>query len=306
MDSRDHEAHEATDTDGGSAPGEFLVPLREAPQAEPVQPVPPPPEVFPRRQARHQHDFGSPLQWVDLAYLVAFYLVDGYVLTIAIAAVAAAYSHHPVRQVLTGLDGPYASLAVVVQALLSISALGFLYAIVRMRTGAPFWPAVGWHKFRNMVSWSAVATRYAFVGCALAVLVSVASNIVDNGKTLPIEEFFHNRQTVVLLIFLGVLVAPLVEETIFRGCLYPVVAGSFGIPAGVIVTGVLFGLAHAPQLSGGWAQIALLMCVGIILTYIRARAGTVWASYFVHVAYNSCLFAALIFSTGGLRHLPTT
>ena len=152
----------------------------------------------------------------------------------------------------------------------------------------------------------AIATRYTFLGCGLAVLVGLASNIVDNGKTLPIEEFFHNRQTVVLLILLGVLVAPVVEETIFRGCLYPVIAGSFGVPAGVIVTGILFGLAHAPQLSGGWGQIALLMCVGIILTYIRARAGTVLASYFVHVAYNSCLFAALILSTGGLRHLPTT
>ena len=305
MDSRDHEVHEATDNDAGPPPSEFLVPLPETPQAEHVQSTAPPPEAFPPPRRRNRRDFGTPLKWVDLLYVVAFYLVDGYVLTLTIAAVAAAYTHHSVREVLNGLDGPYASLAVVVQALLSISTLVFLYAIVRMRTGAPFWPAVGWRRFRNMISWSAIATQYALLGCALAVLVSLASSIVDNGKTLPIEEFFRNRQTVVLLIFLGVLVAPLVEETIFRGCLYPVVAGSFGVPAGVVVTGILFGLAHAPQLSGGWGQIALLMCVGIILTYIRARAGTVWASYFVHVAYNSCLFAALIFSTGGLRHLPT-
>jgi len=304
MDSREHNTGEATDNEGGDSSGEFLISLPEAPQSEPANAAPD--EVFPPPTPRNLRDFGSPLKWVDLFYVLAFYLVDGYVLTLAVSAVAAAYDHRAVREVLNGLEGPYGSVAVVVQALLSLSTLAFLYAIVRMRTGEPFWPAVGWRRFRSMISLSAIATRYAFLGAGLAVLVSLASNVVDNGKTLPIEGFFHNRQTVVLLILLGVLVAPLVEETIFRGCIYPVIAGSFGIPVGVIVTGVLFGLAHAPQLSGGWGQIALLMCVGIILTYIRARAGTVLASYFVHVAYNSCLFAALILSTGGLRHLPTT
>ena len=123
-------------------------------------------------------------------------------------------------------------------------------------------------------------------------------------KTLPMEELFRNRQTVVMLMVLGILVAPFIEETLFRGCLYPVIAGSFGIPAGIVVTGIVFGLAHAPQLWGGWGQIALLMGVGMVLTYIRARAGTVAASYFVHVSYNSILFAGLFFATGGLRHFP--
>jgi hypothetical protein len=30
------------------------------------------------------------------------------------------------------------------------------------------------------------------------------------------------------------------------------------------------------------------------------------ASYFVHVSYNSILFAGLFFATGGLRHFPGT
>jgi len=296
---------EVSDAGNTAAPGPILIPLSEAPQSQ-LPRLGMPPEVSPPSQPRTSMDLDSPLTWADLIYLLAFYLVAGYVLTLGVATAAGAYSHVSTREVLQGLDGPEASLAVVIQALLSFATLGFLYVLVRMRTAAPFWPAVGWRKFRDMSSWSTIATRYAFLGCGLALAVGFASNLVDNGKTLPIEEFFHNRQTVVLLIFLGVVVAPFVEETLFRGCLYPVIAGKFGVPAGVIVTGILFGLAHAPQLRGGEGQIALLMGVGIILTYIRARAGTVLASYFVHVAYNSSLFAALIFSTGGLRHLPPT
>jgi membrane protease YdiL (CAAX protease family) len=306
MNSPDPEnANEVPADDHAAAPETLLVPLSEASRVESPE-LDALPQISPPSQSRTLRDFGSPLTWADIGYLLVFYLVAGYGLTLSVAAAAAAYSHSTTGDVLNRLDGPDASLAVVIQALLSFATLGFLYVLVRVRTGAPFWPAVGWRKFPGMTSWSAVATRYAFLGCGLAVLVSFASNLVDNGKTLPIEEFFHNRQTVLLLIVLGVLVAPFVEETLFRGCIYPVVAGRFGVPAGVIVTGVLFGLAHAPQLRGGEGQIALLVCVGIVLTYIRARAGTVLASYFVHVAYNSSLFAALIFSTGGLRHLPTT
>jgi membrane protease YdiL (CAAX protease family) len=103
---------------------------------------------------------------------------------------------------------------------------------------------------------------------------------------------------------LGILVAPLVEETIFRGYIYPVVARKFGVTIGVLATGALFGILHAAQLWGGWGQIALLVVVGIVLTYVRARTGTVLASYLFHLGYNTILFVGFYFATGGLRHLP--
>jgi membrane protease YdiL (CAAX protease family) len=76
------------------------------------------------------------------------------------------------------------------------------------------------------------------------------------------------------------------------------------VPAGILVTGVLFGSLHAAQLWGGWGQIGLLICVGIVLTWVRARTGTVVASYLVHLGYNGMLFLGLALATGGLRHLP--
>ena len=103
---------------------------------------------------------------------------------------------------------------------------------------------------------------------------------------------------------MGVLIAPLVEETIFRGYVYPVVARSFGIRAGIVITGTMFGLLHAPQLWGGWGQIALLILVGIMFTAARAVSRTVLASYLLHVSYNSFLFIAFLVASHGLRHLP--
>ena len=96
----------------------------------------------------------------------------------------------------------------------------------------------------------------------------------------------QNREAALALMAMSVLLAPIVEETIFRGYLYPVAARSFGIPAGIIVTGTIFGLLHAEQLWGGWAQISLLVVVGIVFTWVRAAKRTVLASYLLHVSYN--------------------
>ena len=107
-----------------------------------------------------------------------------------------------------------------------------------------------------------------------------------------------------LLLAVGILPAPAVEETIFRGYLYPVLARTLGVEGGVLTTGLLFGMMHAHQLWGGWVQIALLVFVGIVLTYARARTGTVLTSWLLHLGYNTFLFVGFVISTGGLRHLP--
>ena len=43
---------------------------------------------------------------------------------------------------------------------------------------------------------------------------------------MPIEIFMHDRLNAALFLILGITMAPLVEETIFRGFLYPVAARS--------------------------------------------------------------------------------
>jgi hypothetical protein len=123
-------------------------------------------------------------------------------------------------------------------------------------------------------------------------------------KQIPIEQFFQDRRSALLLMSMAVLLAPVLEETIFRGYIYPVIARSFGVNTSIVVTGTLFGLLHASQLWGAWAQIAMLVVVGIVFTYARARTRTVVASYILHVSYNSCLFLGFLLASHGFRHFP--
>ena len=291
---RPSEEFAATAPPGGGA-GEPSLELNPQPEFE-IQHLP---DSAPRVDSR------TPFHWMDLIYLMLFYFVAGGVLTLIVAAGAFVFFGISPSELKTS-TAAWASVMIITQALLSAATLAFLYVVVRGRSAAPFWQTMGWRGFRNMASSGSVVLRYVFGGFALAVAVGWVGNFVGRESGIPMEELFRSRQSVLMLMALGILVAPLVEETIFRGCIYPVIARKFGITTGIVATGALFGLAHAQQLGGAWGQIGLLICVGIVLTYVRARAGTVAASYFVHLGYNTILFAGFFVATGGLRHLPTT
>ena len=108
-----------------------------------------------------------------------------------------------------------------------------------------------------------------------------------------------------LFVATAVLIAPLAEETIFRGYLYPMFARWFGVVPSIVITGVLFGLMHGPQLGGAKSLIAIMSLVGIIFTAVRARTGSVFASYLMHLGYNSLIGVSLALATHGFTQVPT-
>jgi membrane protease YdiL (CAAX protease family) len=199
----------------------------------------------------------------------------------------------------------------------------FLYITLSVLRDSPFWSSLGWKKLKSNISrgwggpWS-----YFFGGCALAIFVGLASSRVHTSENMPIQELFKNRENAVLLMCMAVLVAPLVEETVFRGYLYPLLARFVygvsrrfgmdapqalraGIRTSILLTGVLFGLMHGAQLGWSWEVVALLIVVGIIFTFVRARTGTVLASFLLHLGYNSMIAATTIIGTHGFTRIPT-
>jgi membrane protease YdiL (CAAX protease family) len=182
----------------------------------------------------------------------------------------------------------------------------FLYVTLTVLRGLPFWSSLGWKKLKsNLSDGNASPWAYFFSGCGLAIFVFIASSQVHTPDKIPIQEVIKNRNSAMLLMAMAVLVAPLVEETVFRGYLYPLFAKSFGIVPGILLTGVLFGLMHGSQLGWTWGIVALLILVGIIFTFARAHTGTVLASFLLHLGYNSMIAVATVVGTHGFTQIPT-
>jgi len=181
----------------------------------------------------------------------------------------------------------------------------FLYVTLAVLRDVPFWHSLGWRKLNaNPATGTANGWMYFFSGCGLAIFVALASYNMKNTDHLPIQEIFKNRSGAMLLMAMAVFVAPLVEETVFRGYLYPLFAKSLGVLPGILITGVLFGLMHGSQLGWTWRLVLLLTLVGVIFTFARARTGTVLASFLLHLGYNSMIALTSIIATRGFQHMP--
>jgi membrane protease YdiL (CAAX protease family) len=181
----------------------------------------------------------------------------------------------------------------------------FLYVTLAVLRDVPFWRSLGWRKLNaNPTAGTGSGWMYFFSGCGLAIFVALASYNMKNTEHLPIQEIFKNRSGAILLMAMAVFVAPLVEETVFRGYLYPLFAKSLGVLPGILITGVLFGLMHGSQLGWTWRLVLLLSLVGVIFTFARARTGTVLASFLLHLGYNSMIALTSIIATRGFQHMP--
>ncbi|HUK30960.1 MAG TPA: CPBP family intramembrane glutamic endopeptidase [Candidatus Acidoferrum sp.] len=294
---------------------DFDQPPQETPEAQPapdagleLAPVPPPPPSDP--YAAFAPDLRVPWNAADLGVFLLIYLGINIVIGVIGLVGGAALFHKPFQTIQKD-PVAFPLIAIVIQVLISAATILYFWILVRIRSNRPtaqqhegFWRTMGWRPLGKTGRTPLSRVMYCLLGgVAMSLAVAEASNLLGKQPPTPIEDLFQTKSAIILLMFFGVLIAPLVEEMMFRGFLYPVVARRFGMFTGIITTGLLFGAFHTPQLWPAFGQIALLVGVGITLTTVRARARSVLASTLFHMAYNSTLFVGLLVQTKWLTDL---
>jgi len=98
---------------------------------------------------------------------------------------------------------------------------------------------------------------------------------------------------------LAVFLAPLAEEMIFRGILYPTLKQA-GYPGTALwVTSLLFGAIHM-----NWIAFVPLTLFSLLLIWIYEKTGSLWASITAHSLFNFTSFAVLMFPAGLAPAIP--
>ena len=174
---------------------------------------------------------------------------------------------------------------------------GALWRLFRHHHRIGFFRALSWN-------WPRRWPIFMVAGAVLALAVQLLAHFLPSPPELPIEAMLRTPADAWLLSVFGVLIAPFVEEVLFRGLLFPALARRAGALFSLLTTSVLFGAMHAQQLAGAWTQIACIVGVGTVLTAVRWRFRSLACSTLVHVSYNGALFAALFVQTRGFTHFP--
>ena len=156
--------------------------------------------------------------------------------------------------------------------------IGALYAVLKLRHQQPVLHPLGWVLPSNGYILVSLVT-----GAVLALGV-VLYQIVEP----PSFSFTPSIGLLVLSSLLG----PILEESVFRGCLLPLLARASGNETAIILTAGLFALFHAPNDLVHWASFTL---TGIAYGWIRVASGTTTAAALTHAIYNLILFLTASF-----------
>jgi membrane protease YdiL (CAAX protease family) len=153
------------------------------------------------------------------------------------------------------------------------------------------WKTVGWRKVGIVRALTYLLGILLFFILASAAILTLVSILIPsfNANQSQSNQFIpdvHTHTSVALIAL--VLLPPFLEETIFRGFLFPALAKKWGVWIGAIVSSIIFGLAH-------WqANISIYTFVlGLLLCFMYVKLKSIVPGIFVHMLNNYLAFIAL-------------
>lgn len=149
--------------------------------------------------------------------------------------------------------------------------------------------------FKGLPTWTDIfVTPAAFVIYLIlsSLLILLASKIwpgfdLDQVQDVGFEQLSKNFEYF-LAFFTLVVIAPVAEETLFRGYMYGKLRNSFPTWASALVTSLLFGILHGnPNLMVDTFALSIILCT------LRESTGSLWAPVLLHMTKNGIAFYIL-------------
>ena len=180
-----------------------------------------------------------------------------------------------------------------------------------------FYIAGGWFAWRGLRAlgvrpFRALTRRDArtiLIGVAglLALRIGTALLLVLTDQTKHVQAGFEHFDvtsklpgittfSTVLAVVSLVVIAPVVEEIVFRGLLFGALASRLGILASTVITALLFGAIHADPVL-----FPSLAALGIITALAYTTTGNLWVAIILH-ALNNSLGAVVLIATSLTKH----
>lgn len=186
----------------------------------------------------------------------------------------------------------------------NVPGLIYIYLFALRPRGLKFWPSL---KVRTKTATMGPIKLIlcGFLGwCAafpLVLLMALVASLLtgSQGSENPVISQIMSAANapnpiVILLFYLTIAVmAPICEETMFRGFIYGALRPRLGAALAVLVSAMIFGLVHFDK--GG---ILGLIAIGIVLAYLFERTKSLLPCMITHGLWNGAMFTATLILFG--------
>lgn len=166
----------------------------------------------------------------------------------------------------------------------------FLYlapvAIVLAKRRTP-WKTLGFRPFDSLT---------LGIGCGLLIiaytiiiihnLIMSMAGFITQGEA--IFQFLRKLENPLVFVFVGIVLAPIVEEIFFRGFLFNGFRQRYGWNKAALFSSVFFSLAHLEPVA-----LIPTFVLGYLLAYQFHRSNSLWPGIILHCLVNSLAFCML-------------
>ncbi len=136
--------------------------------------------------------------------------------------------------------------------------------------------------------------RIFVAGMALQVVAVVLAALLPPPEefTNPMLRFVGNGPWAVAVLFLmAVVMAPFLEEVLFRGMLFPALRRRWRFTPAALAVTVLFTALHGVQTGGYLPALVAIAATGYALAWLREASQSLWPCVLFHMGFN---FTALL------------
>jgi uncharacterized protein len=138
------------------------------------------------------------------------------------------------------------------------------------------------------LSWPADFGKWKSVGLAISLfLVAMLVTGWFGAQPTDLDRILQSsRAAALMMAFIAIATAPLVEEVIYRGLLYSALQRAIGRLFAVIVVAGMFAGLHVWQYRQNIGAILSISLLSVVLTVIRARTGRLLPCFMLHLVFN--------------------
>lgn len=178
--------------------------------------------------------------------------------------------------------------ALVVNLVIFALLVSIITFYVSRRIRPTDWLGLRWRKWPH-VFWigpTAVIGMWIVLGFLQASgYISWMEKLIGGSSTQDAVKLMRESKdnvTVAMMCFSAAIVAPLAEEIIFRGYLFPVAKKFGGLWIGMIFSSLVFAAGH-----GNVPLLLPLFLLGMVMAYAYEKTGSIWSSIAIHFCFNS-------------------
>lgn len=170
--------------------------------------------------------------------------------------------------------------------------LAVIWAVVTNFGKRPFWSSLGWSWSENFGFW-----KSALLAVALLILGIFIQRYLGSDAETDIDKIVMSSTAArIIIALLATATAPLVEEMIYRGLLYPVLQRAFGVLASVLIVSGLFAFVHIYQYRNNIGVIVAVALLSLTLTLVRAHTGRLLPCFIIHFVFNGIQSLGILFA----------